>query len=451
MNFHRKMIASAVAVLAIGGSAINAQAATTINGSGSTFMQNIVDVCASKYNSASANTNKDTVSYTGTGSGTGKTQFAAGTTKWGGSDSLYSSGAPADLVYVPLVAGPVAISYRIDGILPAGTSLKLSSTTIAKIFAGQITKWNDAAIKADNKLAPVKAISLLNGKAKATIVKSGKTVKITVTLNSAIVKGNKITVDRSTNSKVKKGVKKVNVSRTITTFTVPYVAHSAYIIKLKKSTIGALSIDNIPVILPSTSIIVAHRSDNSGTSNVFTSYLNAVSPTIWTKSGNDSFTTAFPGTRPSDGSFQAATGSDGVTNYVKDHNGAIGYAEVSYVDERAAEGSKISAADVRNASGAYVQPTSAGAAAFFAAATVGSNGVVTRNFATKSATAYPISAIAYGLAHATTSTEATAVKAWFTYVLNTCAPKYAEAFSYSALSGAAKMAALAQVAKISAS
>jgi phosphate transport system substrate-binding protein len=89
------------------------------------------------------------VSYSGGGSGAGRTAFTGGTTNFAGTDSKYGSTdtPPADYTYVPIIAGPVSIMFRNDGY--SGT-LKLSATTIAKIFAGTITDWDHADIAADN-------------------------------------------------------------------------------------------------------------------------------------------------------------------------------------------------------------------------------------------------------------------------------------------------------------
>ena len=57
---------------------------------------------------------------------------------------------------VPIYISPIAVVYKLDGV----KDLQLSPKTLAGIFAGKITKWDDAAIKADNPSAklPSKAI-----------------------------------------------------------------------------------------------------------------------------------------------------------------------------------------------------------------------------------------------------------------------------------------------------
>ena len=58
-----------------------------------------------------------------------------------------------EFVYVPLIAGPIAIAYRIDGYKG---KIQLKKETLAKIFAGDITKWNDPQIVKDNTIKKVK-------------------------------------------------------------------------------------------------------------------------------------------------------------------------------------------------------------------------------------------------------------------------------------------------------
>ena len=52
-------------------------------------------------------------------------------------------------LYFPTVAAPITVSYNLSGV----KNLQLSPETLAKIFQGEITKWNDAAITADNPKA----------------------------------------------------------------------------------------------------------------------------------------------------------------------------------------------------------------------------------------------------------------------------------------------------------
>ena len=119
-----------------------AYANETITGSGSSYMNSMQQACIAGYSVAS--TNK--VTYASKGSGTGKTEFANGTTQFGGSDSLYSSDQPANFTYVPLIGGPVAIVFNVKGV----KNVNLTPELISDIFTAKITKWNDAKIKKVN-------------------------------------------------------------------------------------------------------------------------------------------------------------------------------------------------------------------------------------------------------------------------------------------------------------
>lgn len=123
----------------------------TISGSGSTAVKNLLDVCIPEYQTATGNT----VNYAGGGSGAGRAALTAGTVDFAFSDAAYASTEkkPSDLVYVPAVQFPVAVFAKIDGY--KGT-LNLSAKSVAGIFAGKITKWNDKAIIADNTVVDKK-------------------------------------------------------------------------------------------------------------------------------------------------------------------------------------------------------------------------------------------------------------------------------------------------------
>ena len=458
MRKSRKFIASvAIAAVGVAGGAVPQAlaAGSSIAGGGSSFMANMMDICGAQYNrNTNYNSNGDTISYTASGSGTGKTNFANGTYKFGGTESAYSSGAPSDLVYIPLIAGPIAVAYHLDGVSPSGATVRLSQSTLAKIFAGQITKWDDTAIKADNTAKTVAAVKKVtrNG-VTATIVKSGTKVKVTVKATAAALKkfkAKKLGITRINKAGTSR---KALYSKTLTASTTQTFTHTTgdtYAIKAGTTSLGSVAVDadvtGVTLTLPSTPIKVAYRSGNSGTTNMFVRFLNAAVPSVWTKSANDSFTSAFPGTVPSNGTFQSASGNDGVANYVKNNNGSITYAELSFVEERESAG--VKAAAIMNNSGEYVVPTTAAASEFFAEAAVAASGLVTLDYTVKSSTAYLINAIAYGLSSSSASSDATAVKSFFSYFLNVCAPKNASGAGYAALSGSILAKALAQVAKI---
>ena len=124
----------------------------TINASGSTFQTNFQQGAISAFKTVQPGV---TVNYGGGGSGAGRTALYAGTVQFAGSDSPIpaseTSKVPAGktVLYFPVQIGPVAIAYNLSGV----TGLKLDATTLAKIFQGQITTWNDPAIKALNPSA----------------------------------------------------------------------------------------------------------------------------------------------------------------------------------------------------------------------------------------------------------------------------------------------------------
>lgn len=457
----RRNVAVAIAALAITSTAaaVPASAGTNIGGGGASFLANMMDKCTSLYNgNTTYNTGGDTFTYASVGSGSGKTGFASkgvggeGTYKFGGTESKYSSGAPSGFVYVPLVGGPIAIAYRLDGVAPAGEPVKLTGDLVAKIFAGQIKMWNDPAIAAVNK-GTVFA-KKLTGTAEGVTVTASKvgvnaSFKIALNANSqARFKGKKITVNVSTNGITSKvGASKVAAKSM--TLAVKHTKGQVYIVKAGIRTIGTFALAKVTVgktlTFPATPIRVVHRSDTSGTTNNFANYLNVKHPTVWTKPTNDAFTTAFPGTYPTDGTFQGARGNDGVTNYVRDNNGAITYAELSFAKER-----NLKTAAVENNAGLFMAPTTDASANFFTTAQVAADGLTTLDYQTKDPGAYLVNAISYGLAGTAVNSTNAAVKSFFSFFLNQCAPKEAAALSYTALKDAILTKALAQVAKVNA-
>ncbi|MFT9231779.1 MAG: phosphate ABC transporter substrate-binding protein PstS, partial [Bifidobacterium sp.] len=97
------------------------------------------------------------ISYDPSGSGAGVSTFLTGSTVWAGSDAAMTSDqvsqsksvcATGTAFDVPVYISPIAIVYNLKSAGLNGTSkhLKLDGETIAKIFDGKITKWNDSAI-----------------------------------------------------------------------------------------------------------------------------------------------------------------------------------------------------------------------------------------------------------------------------------------------------------------
>ena len=124
----------------------------TLNAQGSTAQQNAINQWIKDYQTGCSGAN---IVYQGTGSGAGQQAFIAGTADFAGSDSpLAAADQPkADArcktgpaIHIPMAVGPIAVVYNVQGV----TGLQLKPATLAKIFAGKITTWNDASIKADN-------------------------------------------------------------------------------------------------------------------------------------------------------------------------------------------------------------------------------------------------------------------------------------------------------------
>jgi len=129
-----------------------------------------------------------------------------------------------------------------------------------------------------------------------------------------------------------------------------------YLGTIKKWNDKAIKALNPGVSLPSDAIQPVERSDSSGTSFAFTSYLSAISPT-WASQVGASKTPAFPtGT--------GATGSSGVAAAVQQTKGAIGCVEYGYATQ-----GHIPFASLKNASGQFVAPSTASTDAASAAAT----------------------------------------------------------------------------------
>ena len=134
----------------------------------------------------------------------------------------------------------------------------------------------------------------------------------------------------------------------------PEALAGIYLGKIKTWTDPILAKDNPGVKLPSVAVIVAHRSEGGGTTNIFTTYLSAVSPDWKQKVGagpSVSWPTGIGG-----------KGSEGVTGNIRNSPGAIGYVELIYAQQN-----HLPTAAIKNAAGHYVQPTAAGTTAAIAA------------------------------------------------------------------------------------
>lgn len=205
--------------------------------------------------------------------------------------------------------------------------------------------------------------------------------------------------------------------------------------EIKKWSDPAIAADNPGVKLPDADIVVAHRSDGSGTTQQFTVFLDKAGGGAWKlKSGS---TVEWPADT------QAGNGNSGVAQIVKSTKGAIGY-----VDLPDAKASGLRYANIKNAAGKYVEPTAESAQAAGEGIEVKDDLTFDPVNAAGEAT-YPITAPTWCMAYIKPAdkTKGAAVKAYFQYMI-TDGQKLVGEIDYAPLSKALQEKAIAQVAKI---
>ena len=193
-----------------------------------------------------------------------------------------------------------------------------------------------------------------------------------------------------------------------------------------------ISADNPGVTLPATDIVVARRSDGSGTTENFTRYLDAAATGTWKlKSGA---TVEWPADTT------AGAGNGGVAQIVKSRNGAIGYVDLS--DAKAAG---LTFATVQNAAGKFVEPSVASATAAGEGIQVQSNLVFSAVNASGDA-AYPITYQTWLVVYARQPdpAKAAALKSYLKYLL-TDGQKLLPALDFAPLPRALQERTLAQL------
>jgi len=133
------------ALAALSATAVSAQ--MLINGAGATFPFPIYSKWFNEYAKIDPSVR---FNYQSIGSGGGQKQILAETVDFGASDGPMSdenlAKAPRKLLHIPTVAGADVLSYN----LPGDPKLKFDGPTIAAVFLGTITKWNDPAITGQN-------------------------------------------------------------------------------------------------------------------------------------------------------------------------------------------------------------------------------------------------------------------------------------------------------------
>ncbi len=262
-----------------------------------------------------------TVSYDPVGSGGGREQFiAGGNTDYAGTDSPFAdeelTGAEkrctdqgGEMIQIPVYISAIAVVYN----LPEVENLQLSPETVAGIFDGKITNWNDQAIAADNPDAT----------------------------------------------------------------------------------------------LPDKTITPVHRSDDSGTTANFTDYLADTAGSAWSYPADDTWPVK---------SGEAANGTSGVIDAVKNGDGTIGYADESQAGDLGIASIKVG--------DTYVAPSSEGASAVLDESKESTEGKYIFSYdinrTTTSPDSYPLVLVSYDAACTAYDDTATSdiVKALLNYVIS---------------------------------
>ena len=327
MKFSNKVKAIVLAAVVAVSGATPAHA-VDLAGSGASFVVPLVEACKAGF----AKKTGHSFVYTSTGSGTGKNNSDNEIGDFWFSDSAHTGAKKRSTIFhAPIVAAPIAVLVN----LPAKKDIYLSADTVAKIFAGQITQWNDPQIVADNN----------------------RTVKSVIYRKDA-------------NGNARKDSKGN-----------PIVLRNA-----SKSIIYTL---------PNKPIKVVFRSDTSGTTNNFTRWMSGNAATIWNKPANDAFTTAFPGNindTKNIGRIVGANGSQGVATLASKTPYSITYAEKQWGTSFG-----LRAAHIGNASGGFTLPDSAAVSAFLGEAKQAADGIVTYDYSTKVPGAYTLGIVSYML------------------------------------------------------
>ncbi len=241
MNSTLKQLFIGLAAVAYAGTSL----AVNITGAGATFPYPVYAKWAEAYKAATG----AEMNYQSIGSGGGIKQIKSKTVDFGASDAPMKPEELAllGLTQFPTVIGGVVPVINVEGIAPG--QMKLTGETLAAIYLGKITKWNDPRIAADNN-----------------------------------------------------GVK-----------------------------------------LPDQAVTVVHRSDGSGTSFIYTTYLSQIS-TDWLRGVGAGTAVQWPvGT--------GGKGNEGVASYVQRIKGAIGYVEYAYALQN-----KMTHVQLKNRDGYFVNP-----------------------------------------------------------------------------------------------
>jgi phosphate transport system substrate-binding protein len=131
--------------------------AVSLNGAGGTAIYPVLSIWAQHYQQKTGNS----VNYQSIGSGGGIHQIEAKTVDFANSDKplLHPDLAKNDLVQFPVVIISIVPVVNLPGIKPG--QLLIDGPTLANIYLGHITKWNDAALKALNPHAKLPDASIV--------------------------------------------------------------------------------------------------------------------------------------------------------------------------------------------------------------------------------------------------------------------------------------------------
>jgi len=376
-----KSLKIAAAALALSFFAVTPAYSVGLTGAGATFPQPLIDICKAGF----ATDTGHSFTYGGGGSGTGRGNSDKGVGDVNFSDTPHTAATRvASVIHIPVVAAPIAVMYNLPN---KSKTLNLSVDTLAGIFAGTITKWNDPKIVADNN----------------------RTIKTIVYRKNA-------------DGSVKKDSKGNPVVLRTDNRTVYYT-------------------------LPNQTIKVVYRSDSSGTQGNFTNYLAAAAPSIWTKAGNNTFATTFPGNLNAPENLGRITGAS-QSSGVAVQAGKTPYS-ITFAEKNFAKAQKLGIANIQNAAGNFQAPDSAGTSAFLGAATADANGFLTFNYKTTVAGAYPLGIVSYALVD-TKTPNAAAVKSLLNYLLSAKCVNTDPSLEFSQISGDLLALNLRQIAKIGA-
>lgn len=150
------LLAAAAIMLAAGASAGAQAGDTTITGAGSTFVAPLVSTWTPPLGRAFGYT----IQYSAVGSGAGIAAITNRQVDFGASDAPLTPGQRAacgDCVQIPWALSATAVAYDVPG---APAHLRLDGATLAQIFLGRITRWNDPAIRRLNPGATMPALGI---------------------------------------------------------------------------------------------------------------------------------------------------------------------------------------------------------------------------------------------------------------------------------------------------